>query len=76
MLRSAAQDLQYLGARARADSAQARTQARQRNQDPHLHSGKAVAGHPIKAGGDETGHGRVRGGSTGQRPQSALPPAA
>lgn len=43
-------------ARAQADSAQARTQARQRNQDSHLRSCKAVVGYDIKASDGEIGH--------------------
>lgn len=42
-------------ARAEADSAQARTEARQHDQDPHLRSCKAVVGYDIEASDGEIG---------------------
>jgi hypothetical protein len=42
--------------REEADAAQARTEARQRNQDPHLRSCKAVVGYHIEASDGEIGH--------------------
>lgn len=42
--------------RAEADSAQARTEARQRDQDPHLRSCKEVVGYHIEARDGEIGH--------------------
>jgi len=42
--------------RAEADSAQARTEARQRDNDPHLRSCKAVVGYHIEASDGEIGH--------------------
>lgn len=42
--------------RAEADGAQARTEACQRGDDPHLRSCKAVAGDHIEANGGEIGH--------------------
>jgi hypothetical protein len=43
-------------ARAEADGAQARTEARQRDQDPHLRSCNAVVGYHIEATDGEIGH--------------------
>lgn len=43
-------------ARAEADGAQARTEARQRDQDPHLRSCKEVVGYHIEASDGEIGH--------------------
>jgi len=43
-------------ARAEADGAQARTEARQRDNDPHLRSCKAVVGYHIEASDGEIGH--------------------
>ncbi len=43
-------------ARAEADSAQARTEARERDNDPHLRSCKAVVGYHIEAIDGEIGH--------------------
>lgn len=43
-------------ARAEADSAQARTGARQQDQDPHLRSCNAVVGYQIEASDGEIGH--------------------
>lgn len=42
--------------RAEADSAQARTEARQRDNDPHLRSCSAVVGYHIEASDGEIGH--------------------
>ena len=42
--------------RAEADSAQARTEARQRDEDPHLRSCKEVVGYHIEASDGEIGH--------------------
>ena len=42
--------------RAEADAAQARTEARQRDEDPHLRSCEAVVGYHIEAGDGEIGH--------------------
>ncbi len=42
--------------RAEADSAQARVEARQRDNDPHLRSCKAVVGYHIEASDGEIGH--------------------
>jgi len=43
-------------ARAEVDAAQARTEARQRDNDPHLRTCKAVLGHPIEASDGEIAH--------------------
>ena len=43
-------------AHAEADAAQARTEARQSHQDPHLRSCKAVVGYAIEASDGEIGH--------------------
>jgi len=43
-------------ARAEVDAAQARTEARQRDNDPHLRSCKAVVGYHIEASDGEIGH--------------------
>lgn len=45
-----------VAARAEADDAQARTEARQRDQDPHLRSCNAVVGYQIEARDGEIGH--------------------